>query len=134
MMRPDRSGRRSPGLEAGRNRYGPDRKQRHRCPRRIVIPGFYRACTPGLVTFVMWLGAGAEEGADVAQEAMTKAWQHWEQIRHPRAWVRIVASREYVRRNTACHEDPAEEIPFHLILPAWLLMRLRCSALNGLGY
>jgi RNA polymerase sigma factor (sigma-70 family) len=83
----------------------------------LSFPDFYRTGTPGLVTFVMWLGARAEEGADVAQEAMTKAWQHWEQIRHPRAWVRITASREYCRRNAACREDPAGEIPYHLLSP-----------------
>ena len=59
------------------------------------MPDFYRSGIPGLVAFVMWLGAGAEEAADIAQETMTWAWQNWKGIRHPRAWVRIVASREY---------------------------------------
>jgi RNA polymerase sigma factor (sigma-70 family) len=66
---------------------------------------------PSLVVFVMWLGARAEEAADVAQETMTKAWQNWEEIRHPRTWVRTVASREYCRRVTTCHEELAAEIP-----------------------
>jgi RNA polymerase sigma-70 factor (ECF subfamily) len=78
---------------------------------------FYLSQTPGLVAFVMWLGAGAEEAADVAQETMTRAWQNWEKIGHHRAWVRTVASREYCRRIAACHDEPATEIPAHLLRP-----------------
>ena len=47
----------------------------------MPFPDFYRSHAPGLVAFVMWPGAGAEEAADVAQETMTRAWQNWEQIR-----------------------------------------------------
>ena len=83
----------------------------------LSFPDFYRSSTPGLVAFVMWLGAGAEEAADVAQETMTRAWQNWDQIRHPRAWVRTVASREYCRRIAACHDEPTAEIPSHLLGP-----------------
>jgi RNA polymerase sigma factor (sigma-70 family) len=84
---------------------------------RLSFPGFYRSQTPSLVAFVMWLGAGAEEAADVAQETMTRAWQNWEEIKLPHAWVRTVASREYRRRIAACHDEPAAEIPGHLLSP-----------------
>ena len=81
----------------------------------VSFPDFYRSGTPGLVAFVMWLGAGAGEAADIAQETMTRAWQNWEKIRHPRAWVRTVASREYCRHIAACHDEPTPEIPGHLL-------------------
>jgi RNA polymerase sigma factor (sigma-70 family) len=82
---------------------------------RLSFEDFYQSSTPGLVTFVMWLGAGAEEAADISQETMTRAWQNWKAIDHPRAWVRIVASREYCRRVAACHDEPTGEIPGHLL-------------------
>lgn len=83
----------------------------------LPFPAFYRSDTPGLVAFVMHLGARAEEAADVAQEAMTRAWQKWEEIEHPRAYVRTAASREYYRRVKACHEELAAEIPGPLLGP-----------------
>jgi RNA polymerase sigma factor (sigma-70 family) len=79
----------------------------------LPFPEFYRSHFPGLVVFVMWLGAGAEEAADVAQETMTRAWRDWEKLRHPRAWVRKVASREYCRRIAACQDEPTDQIPAH---------------------
>jgi RNA polymerase sigma factor (sigma-70 family) len=82
----------------------------------LTFPDFYRSTTSGLVAFLMWLGAGAEEAADVAQETMTRAWQNWEGIRYPRTWVRIVASREYCRRIATCHDEPTAEIPAQLLL------------------
>lgn len=77
---------------------------------------FYRQHTAGLVAFVMWLGAGAAEAADIAQVTMIRAWQGWARIEHPRTWVRKVASREYLRRIAACHEEPAAE-PGDLLRP-----------------
>jgi RNA polymerase sigma factor (sigma-70 family) len=84
---------------------------------RLSFPDFYRKHTPSLVAFVMWLGARAEEAADVAQETMTRAYKDWEEIEHPRAWVRTVASREYCRRIAACHDEPFAEIPGQLLRP-----------------
>ena len=83
----------------------------------LPFPDFYRSHTLALVAFVMWLGARAEEAADVAQEAMTRAWQNWEGITSPRAWVRTVASHEYYRRIKACHDELAAEIPGPLLGP-----------------
>jgi len=83
----------------------------------LSFPEFYRQHFPGLVAFVMWLGAGAAEAADVAQEAMTRACRRWEEIVHPGAWVRTVASREYCRLIAACHDEPVAEISGHLLRP-----------------
>jgi RNA polymerase sigma factor (sigma-70 family) len=55
---------------------------------------------PGLVWFVMSLGATAEAAADVAQSAFADAFPVWTAIRHPRAWLRRVAERGYYRRGS----------------------------------
>jgi RNA polymerase sigma factor (sigma-70 family) len=81
----------------------------------LSFSDFYRSGTRDLVAFVMWLGAGAEEAADVTQETMIRAWQNWPKIRYPRAWARIVASREYCRRIAACHDEPTAEISSPLL-------------------
>ena len=83
----------------------------------LLFADFYRQHTPGLVAFVMWLGAGAADAADVAQETMIRAYSGWDQITHPRTWVRVVASREYHHRRLSDHDEPVAEIPGHL-LPA----------------
>lgn len=53
----------------------------------------YRQQLPGLVWFVMSLGASAEEAADAAQAAFAAAFPVWDTIRHPQAWLRRVAQR-----------------------------------------
>lgn len=64
---------------------------------------------PGLVWFVMSLGAGAEAAADAAQSAFTDAFPVWPSIQHPHAWLRRVAQRAYYRR--AAREIPVESPP-----------------------
>lgn len=67
-----------------------------------AAPGNFTDCysreLPGLIWFVMSLGANAEVAADVAQSAFTDAFPLWPTIRHPRAWLRRVAERGYYRR------------------------------------
>jgi RNA polymerase sigma factor (sigma-70 family) len=81
----------------------------------LPFPDFYRQHLPGLMAFVMWLGAGADDAADIAQEAMIRAYKGWGRIEHPRAWVRTVASREYCRRIAECYDEPVAEISHHLL-------------------
>jgi hypothetical protein len=68
------------------------------CDRPEAAPGNFTDCyrreLPGLIWFVMSLGANAEVAADVAQSAFTDAFPLWPTIRHPRAWLRRVAERE----------------------------------------
>jgi RNA polymerase sigma factor (sigma-70 family) len=72
------------------------------CDRPGAAPGNFTDCytreLPGLIWFVMSLGANAEVAADVAQSAFTDAFPLWLRIRHPRAWLRRVAERGYYRR------------------------------------
>jgi RNA polymerase sigma-70 factor (ECF subfamily) len=70
----------------------------------------YRQQFPGLVWFVMSLGAGPVEAADAAQSAFAAAFPAWETIRHPQAWLRRVAGRAYFRR-AACREIPVDAAP-----------------------
>ncbi|WP_380283724.1 RNA polymerase sigma factor [Kitasatospora purpeofusca] len=72
---------------------------------------FYLRFTPRLVGFLMWQGAPARLAADLAQEAMIKAYQRWSQIRSPEAWLRRVASRDLVRYVSRVPEDPMDELP-----------------------
>lgn len=54
---------------------------------------FFRRELVPLVAFVRRAGFGREQAKDAAQEAMTKAYQDWSELRQPRAWVRTVAHR-----------------------------------------
>ncbi|WP_327706784.1 sigma-70 family RNA polymerase sigma factor [Streptomyces decoyicus] len=47
-----------------------------------------------LTRFVMHLGAAPHEAADIAQSAFAVAFEQWESIQHPRAWLRTVAQRK----------------------------------------
>jgi RNA polymerase sigma factor (sigma-70 family) len=73
---------------------------------------FYRLFTPRLVRFLMWHGASLHLSADVAQEAMRRAYDNWETIKRPEAWVRVVAGRELVRHQIDQRlETPVGHIP-----------------------
>jgi RNA polymerase sigma factor (sigma-70 family) len=58
-------------------------------------------------------GAGADmnSAADAAQSAFVQAYQTWSTIRHPRAWLRTVAVREYYRCRAAEDEILTDNLP-----------------------
>lgn len=58
------------------------------CAGAVDFVGGYTQEFPGLVWFLMSLGASAHEAADVAQTAFTEAFPAWSIIRCPRAWLR----------------------------------------------
>jgi RNA polymerase sigma factor (sigma-70 family) len=72
---------------------------------------FYRAELGRLVAFLLYHGAPLAEAADVAQDAMVQAFGAWSRIENPKAWVRTVAGRTFLRRLTAVKETPAEDVP-----------------------
>jgi RNA polymerase sigma factor (sigma-70 family) len=82
---------------------------------------------PGLVWFVMSLGATAEVAADVAQSAFADAFPVWPAIRHPRAWLRRVAERGYYRRGS---RETLVEVPPERpgVLPTASAVELRDEA------
>ena len=50
------------------------------------------------VVLLISMGASRADAEDAAQEALVLAWEQWESIREPAAWVRSVAVRAYMKR------------------------------------
>jgi RNA polymerase sigma factor (sigma-70 family) len=72
----------------------------------VDFAAFYRAEVDSLVRFVMFLGCGGGDTAeDIAQTALERAFTNWETIRLPRAWLRKVAEREYIRLSRAAARE-----------------------------
>lgn len=67
---------------------------------------YYMENFPLLVRFLMRQGATSYEAADAAQEAFIAALPQWHNLHSPRAWLRTVAFRQYLRQNS----DPATEL------------------------
>ena len=80
------------------------------CAGAADFVGGYTQEFPGLVWFLMSLGATAHEAADVAQTAFTEAFPVWATIRYPRAWLRQVAGRIYYRQQDKA-ETPVQSLP-----------------------
>jgi RNA polymerase sigma factor (sigma-70 family) len=73
---------------------------------------FFRAEHKKLIRFVMAIGAGGEEAAEIAQVTFVKAFQRWDAIRAPRAWIRRVAVNELTAaRQAARRETPQATLP-----------------------
>ncbi|GGY12723.1 sigma-70 family RNA polymerase sigma factor [Streptomyces anandii] len=72
---------------------------------------FYRENTRQLVGFLINQGAAVFVAADIVQDTMLKAYEHWNHLREPRAWAHTVASRELARRIASVEENPVEQIP-----------------------
>ncbi|MFI9244794.1 RNA polymerase sigma factor [Streptomyces sp. NPDC053086] len=64
---------------------------------RTEFAGFYARAMPGLVVFVLRHGADFHEATEAAQAAFVQAWEKWETIDHPHAWLRTVAYRHLLR-------------------------------------
>lgn len=84
-----------------------------------AFSAFYRADVVRLVSFLRIQGASMPEAADVAQDAMLKAYQWWPSLKSPGAWVRTVATREFIRRRLRTNEIPVDQ----LLEPATSLLR-----------
>lgn len=72
---------------------------------------FYRAYAKSLVAFLLMQGACLADAAELAQDTLCAAYQHWPTIEHPKAWTRRVASRALIRRKLAEHETPVDQLP-----------------------
>ena len=62
----------------------------------------YRAERPGLIRYLMSLGVSQHQADDAVQVSFARAWDRWETIRYPRAWLYRVALRE------ACRPRPGD--------------------------
>ena len=58
---------------------------------------FYVAEFAALARFLIRNGATVHEAADAAQEAFVEAYGRWHSIKNPRAWMRKVAYRVFLR-------------------------------------
>jgi RNA polymerase sigma factor (sigma-70 family) len=78
---------------------------------------FYRAQTSALVRFLVWMGAQLPDATDLAQDTMIAAFNSWQTIEHPMAWIRRVASRKFGRR-LAGTKEPVDQVDGRPLLPA----------------
>jgi RNA polymerase sigma-70 factor (ECF subfamily) len=67
-----------------------------------------------MVVLLITMGASRADAEEIAQEAMIAAWQKWESIREPGAWVRTAAVRKLWKRNQQPFALPLEENAVHL--------------------
>jgi RNA polymerase sigma factor (sigma-70 family) len=73
---------------------------------------FFRAEHKKLIRFVIAIGAGGDEAAEIAQVTFVKAFESWGVIRAPRAWIRRVAVNELTAaRHAARRETPQATLP-----------------------
>ncbi|MEV4567637.1 sigma-70 family RNA polymerase sigma factor [Nonomuraea sp. NPDC049419] len=77
----------------------------------LEFSSFYRSAIHSLVAFLINQGARICVAGDIAQDTMTKAYQHWPEIDNPPAWVRTVASRALVRHCTETREEALDPVP-----------------------
>lgn len=89
----------------------PDPRHDLRQAKDDAFSAFYRATVSSLVGFLVNQGASVHVAADIAQDTMLSAYERWDTIDHPRAWVHTVASRALVRRISSCEEQPVEQVP-----------------------
>ncbi len=84
----------------------------------IDFAKFYMGEMPKLVAFTMRLGADLSEANDIAQQAFVNAYPKWLEIAHPGAYLRTIASRDFIRRNySTIRETPVAELPDTAAMP-----------------
>ncbi|MGY1947725.1 RNA polymerase sigma factor [Nocardia asiatica] len=71
---------------------------------------FYRTYLPRLVGFLVNRGASVDDAAEVAQEAMARAWKSWSAISFAPAWIFPVAIRIYAERLRTIRDTPVSDV------------------------
>jgi RNA polymerase sigma factor (sigma-70 family) len=80
--------------------------------RDVEFAQFFRAEHKQLIRFLMATGASGDEAAEIAQATFFKAFEGWDAIRAPRAWIRRVATNELIAaRRAARRETPRATLP-----------------------
>jgi len=67
----------------------------------------YQAEKPRLVRYLIQCGANWHDADDASQRALAALYEQWETVRNPRAWLRKVAFREFIRASGS-NEFPLE--------------------------
>ncbi|MFB6634851.1 RNA polymerase sigma factor [Streptomyces sp. NPDC056362] len=84
---------------------------RERSQDRDAFDALYVSEMRAVTVFLMNLGASAYEAADAAHEAfLTLLPDKWREVEHPRAWLRKVAHRKYLRQ-VGARNDPLDAVP-----------------------
>ncbi|MFD7232126.1 RNA polymerase sigma factor [Streptomyces sp. NPDC059881] len=76
---------------------------------RDLAEALHHAEYPGLVRFLLLHGASWNEAQDATQDAFTQMCRPGTSIRYPKAWLRKVAWRSWLRQQV--REEPCAEIP-----------------------
>lgn len=76
-----------------------------------AFSAFYRGQVTRVAAFLRMQGAEWAEAADAVQETMTRAYERWGTLTNPAAWVRTVATREFIRRRVRSEEGLVEDLP-----------------------
>jgi RNA polymerase sigma factor (sigma-70 family) len=80
--------------------------------RDVEFAQFFRAEHKKLIRFVIAIGASGDQAAEIAQVTFFKAFEGWDVIRAPRAWIRRVAVNELTAaRLAARRETPQAALP-----------------------
>ena len=80
--------------------------------RDVEFAEFFRAEHKKLIRFVMANGADSDRAGEIAQMTFVKAFECWDAIRAPRAWIRRVAVNELTAaRQAARRETPQATLP-----------------------
>jgi RNA polymerase sigma factor (sigma-70 family) len=83
-------------------------------PPAVALPGselaerLHQSEYPGLIRFLLLSGASWNEAQDAAQDAFTRMCRPGTRITHPRAWLRKVAWRSWLRQQVRPEELCAE--------------------------
>lgn len=77
---------------------------------RADFAHLYRDLMPRLTIFVMRHGANGHDALEAAQAAFALAWESWETIDHPQAWLRSVAYRQLLKQRDQ-REHAHENLP-----------------------
>ncbi|MFJ5142777.1 RNA polymerase sigma factor [Streptomyces sp. NPDC088707] len=82
-----------------------------RAPDQDVFDALYISEMRAVTVFLMNLGASVYEAADAAHEAfLTLLPDKWRELEHPRAWLRTVAYRNYLRQVDR-RDHPLDSVP-----------------------
>lgn len=76
---------------------------------RDLAEALHHAEYPGLMRFLLLHGASWNEAQDAAQDAFTQMCRPGTNIRYPKAWLRKVAWRSWLRQQV--WEEPCADVP-----------------------
>ncbi|MEE1798537.1 sigma-70 family RNA polymerase sigma factor [Streptomyces sp. JV176] len=77
---------------------------------RAAFADCYQQQMTPVIRFIMRNGASAHEAADVVQSTFVLAFERWQTIDHPPAWLRRVAYRQLLKLRQS-REHPCDALP-----------------------